>query len=50
MIKPVFDKKIAPIYDERNKKLTTFKNALHLTLEFAFQDLPQDARILCVGT
>ncbi len=36
-------------YDERFDKLAPLKDALHLLTRLVLQDLPADARILCVG-
>lgn len=44
-----FDEDRAATYDQRFAKLSPFKDALHLTLRGLLADLPNDARILCVG-
>lgn len=47
-IKAVFDQQ-AVGYDERWAKTAPIRDALYFLLEAVFADLPQDARILCVG-
>jgi tRNA (cmo5U34)-methyltransferase len=44
-----FDEDRAASYDQRFAKLAPFKDALHLALRGLLADLPEDARILCVG-
>ena len=39
----------AASYDERFVKLAPFKDAIHLCMRALLADLPDDARILCVG-
>lgn len=43
------DSQVAAGYDQRFEKLAPFKDTLHLILRFTLSDLPEDARILCVG-
>jgi len=47
--KPAFDEDHAASYDERFARLAPFKDALHLAMHGLLADLPEDARILCVG-
>lgn len=47
--KPAFDEEHAASYDQRFAKLAPFKDALHLAMRGLLADLPEDARILCVG-
>lgn len=47
--KPAFDEDHAASYDERFAKLAPFKDALHLALRGLLAELPENARILCVG-
>ncbi len=35
--------------DEKRAKLKPIKDALHLCMKMIFMNLPQEARILCVG-
>ncbi|HSJ01451.1 MAG TPA: class I SAM-dependent methyltransferase, partial [Verrucomicrobium sp.] len=44
-----FDQAHASEYDKRFAKLAPIKDALHLLISAVFSDLPDDARILCVG-
>lgn len=47
-IKAIFDQQAAS-YDARWAKTAPIKNCLYLLLESLFAELPDDARILCVG-
>lgn len=47
-LKIVFDKQ-ASIYEEQQKKLAPVHEGLYFQLQWILSDLPQDARILCVG-
>lgn len=47
-LKAVFDKQ-ASGYEEQQKKLGPVHNGLYFQLEWIFSELPQAARILCVG-
>ncbi|MBL4805164.1 MAG: class I SAM-dependent methyltransferase [Alphaproteobacteria bacterium] len=44
-----FDKQASQSYDERNANLGAITDNLHLLIRLILQDLPADARILCVG-
>jgi tRNA (cmo5U34)-methyltransferase len=44
-----FDREVAIRYDERNSKLTAITENMHFLIRLALADLPQHARILCVG-
>ncbi|MFH1804154.1 MAG: methyltransferase domain-containing protein [Pseudomonadota bacterium] len=44
-----FDSKASETYDERNRKLSPINNNLHLLIRLILNDLPEEARILCVG-
>ena len=44
-----FDQQCAASYDQRFAKLAPLTEALYLVMRVAFDDLPSDARILCVG-
>lgn len=44
-----FDQAQAAEYDNRFAKLAPIRDALHLLISAIFADLPEDARILCVG-
>ena len=48
-LKAVFDKQ-APGYEEQQKKLAHVYKGLYFQLQWIFSELPQDARILCVGS
>ncbi|MCC2608066.1 class I SAM-dependent methyltransferase [Planctobacterium marinum] len=48
-ITDLFDQQ-ATIYDDNWQKVKPIKDAMHLVLQAAFRDLPDDARILCVGS
>jgi len=45
----VFDQKFASSYDRRFAKLAPMHNALHLLIRMVLSELPNDARVLCVG-
>lgn len=45
----LFDKEQAAAYDERFAKLAPLKDSLHLLIRILFSELPERARILCVG-
>lgn len=47
-LKAVFDKQ-ASGYEEQQKKLAPVHDGLYFQLEWILSELPQDARILCVG-
>ncbi len=44
-----FDKKSSDSYDERARKIGAISDNLHLLIRIILDDLPADARILCVG-
>jgi tRNA (cmo5U34)-methyltransferase len=44
-----FDHAHAVAYDQRFARLSAMRDALHLLISAIFADLPDDARILCVG-
>ncbi|KAB8317387.1 class I SAM-dependent methyltransferase [Tolypothrix campylonemoides VB511288] len=45
----VFDQERASSYDKRFAKLAPMRDALHLCIRIVLSELPDDARILCVG-
>jgi tRNA (cmo5U34)-methyltransferase len=47
-LKAVFDRQ-APGYDKQWEQMAPIRDALHFLLESVFAELPDDARILCVG-
>lgn len=47
-LESIFDQQ-APHYDQQWVKLAAFNNSLHLLLGALFSELPQQARMLCVG-
>ncbi len=47
-LKAVFDQQ-APSYEQQQRKLAPVHAGLHFQLEWIFADLPENARILCVG-
>ena len=47
-LKAVFDKQ-ASGYEELQKKMAPVHEGLYFQLQWVFSELPQDARILCVG-
>lgn len=48
-LQELFDKQ-APIYDERWGKLSTLNQCLYFLLDYVFAPLPEQAKILSVGT
>lgn len=44
-----FDMDRAMLYDQRNRKLSTLSEALHLQMRVILSELPTDANVLCVG-
>lgn len=44
-----FDEKVSAGYDERVRKMGAINDNIHLLIWLILQDLPEDARILCVG-
>ncbi len=44
-----FDQSHAATYDQKYAKLAAMRDALHLLIGAIFADLPDEARILCVG-
>lgn len=44
-----FNKEAAEKYDERNSKLARISDCLHFLTNLVLKDLPEHARILCVG-
>jgi tRNA (cmo5U34)-methyltransferase len=45
----VFDEKRAATYDERAAKLAPLRDTLHLLTRLILAELPNNARILCIG-
>ncbi|MGL5062029.1 MAG: class I SAM-dependent methyltransferase [Microcoleus sp.] len=45
----IFDRDFASNYDKRFAKLAPMRDALHLSIDLVLSELPDDARILCVG-
>lgn len=45
----IFDQERAAAYDSRFDKLSPLRDALHLQMRAVLADLPEEARILCVG-
>ncbi|WP_017748515.1 class I SAM-dependent methyltransferase [Scytonema hofmannii] len=45
----VFDQERASSYDKQFAKLAPIRDALHLFIRIVLSELPDDARILCVG-
>jgi tRNA (cmo5U34)-methyltransferase len=45
----VFDQERAAMYDRQYEKLVPLRDALHLLMRFVLSDLPDSARILCIG-
>lgn len=44
-----FDRDVADAYDRRNSALAPISNNLHFLVRLVLQNLPADARVLCVG-
>ncbi len=44
-----FDLRHAATYDERWAPLSALRDSLHLQMRFILRELPDDARVLCVG-
>jgi len=44
-----FKKENAANFDKQREKLAPLKDALHLLMQAIFAELPEDARVLCVG-
>jgi tRNA (cmo5U34)-methyltransferase len=44
-----FNQKVAEAYDERFSKISAVRDNLSLLIRLVLEDLPADARILCVG-
>ena len=44
-----FDRQMAESYDERNSSLSPVSENMHFLIRLVLEDLPADARILCVG-
>lgn len=45
----VFNREIADAYDRRNSALAPISDGLHFLLRLVLEDLPANARVLCVG-
>jgi tRNA (cmo5U34)-methyltransferase len=45
----LFNREMAENYDERNSKLTPISDSMHFLIRLVLGDLPDCARILCVG-
>lgn len=45
----IFDRQAADAYDRRNSALAPISDSLHFLLRLTLEDLPTDARVLCVG-
>lgn len=45
----IFNESFAEVYDTRSEKMRASLDNLHLLIELVLQDLPENARILCVG-
>jgi tRNA (cmo5U34)-methyltransferase len=46
---PFFDQQASATYDERNRKLAPIADGLHFLIRLVLNDLPERARVLCVG-
>ena len=46
---PFFDQQASATYDERNRKLAPIAEGLHFLIRLLLRDLPERARVLCVG-
>ncbi|MEM7181233.1 MAG: methyltransferase domain-containing protein [Spirochaetota bacterium] len=44
-----FNQELAKVYDERNKPLSSISENLHFLLKLVLEELPEKAKILCVG-
>lgn len=44
-----FDDKVSSGYDERNRRIAPIQQNLHLLTALVLKDLPENARVLCVG-
>lgn len=44
-----FNEQLSKVYDERNSKLAPISDGMHFLIRLILKDLPEDARILCVG-
>lgn len=44
-----FNGEMAAVYDERFARLAPLRDAMHLAIRMALSDLPERARVLCVG-
>ncbi len=44
-----FTKEISQIYDERNRRLSPITDNMHFLIRLMLRELPENARILCVG-
>ena len=45
----IFDKNFAEKYDEQYEKMNAITDHMYFLIELILQDLPENARILCVG-
>ncbi|SKA18621.1 class I SAM-dependent methyltransferase [Consotaella salsifontis] len=45
----LFNQEMAESYDEKNRKLAAISDNMHFLFRLVLEDLPRDARILCVG-
>jgi tRNA (cmo5U34)-methyltransferase len=44
-----FDQQASATYDERNRKLAPIADGMHFLMRLVLNDLPERARVLCVG-
>lgn len=44
-----FDQAMAEAYDARNSRLVPISESMHFLIRLVLADLPEDARVLCVG-